>query len=374
MAKRRAHGEGTIHYWEEKNLWVGKLTLPDGKRKTKYGKTQREVKDWILETRKAIADNTFIVNDMTVSEFFEVYFRDHGKTLRPSTFRSYRNMYDWHIKDTLGSTKLLKLNAVQLNGLYAAKQAEGLSVRTVEYINGVLRRAFNQAIKWGLLKFNPTSQASPPKVAKKEMKTWTAEQVKQFFACIKDDRWGAIYYVATVGLREGEILALKWDNVDLDNGKLKVVLGVQFVQGLGLVFNEPKTAKSRRSVMLPQYVAAALIRHKAKQEALKESGRWQPNPDQPENLVFTTNIGTAIGPRNLIRHFKAKAQEAGLPEIRFHDLRHTAATLLFEQNVHPKVVQEMLGHSTITLTLDTYSHLIPSLQREAAEKLDGLFE
>jgi len=317
MAKKRSHGEGSIFYLEEKGLWVGKVSLPDGKRKTKYGKTQREVKDWLLEIRQSIKDNTLVDNNLTVAQYFEIYFRDHGKTLRPSTLRSYRNIYNWYIKDSIGSTKLIKLNAVQLNALYSSKEKEGLSDRTVEYINGVIKRALNQAIKWGLLKFNPALQTSPPKVEKKEMKTWTADEVKKFFAQVADDRWEAIYYVATLGLREGEILALRWENVDLENGKLKVVLGVQFIQGEGLVFNEPKTSTSRRSVTLPSYVVSALVRHKEKQVALKASPNWKPNPNQPKNLVFTTNIGTAISPRNLIRHLKVRPKKPGFQKSDF---------------------------------------------------------
>jgi integrase len=345
----------------------------NGKRKIKYGKTQREVRNWLLETRKALSDNTYVDNDMTVSEFFEIYFRDHGKTLRPSTLRSYQNIYIWHIKDTIGNVKLLKLSAVHLNALYTAKKDEGLSNRTVEYINGVLRRAFNQGIKWGLLKFNPTVQASPPKVEKKEMKTWTGNQVKKFFKAVEGERWEAIYYVASLGLREGEILALRWDSIDLANGTLKVVLAVQFVQGKGLIFSEPKSAKSKRRVDLPQYVISALLKHKQKQEILKTSEKWRPNPNQPDNLVFTTNLGTAISPRNLIRHFKEKTKEANLPEIRFHDLRHTTATLLLEKNEHPLVVSSLLGHSSVNLTLSTYSHITPTLAKQAAEKLDEIF-
>ena len=200
------------------------------------------------------------------------------------------------------------------------------------------------------------------------MKIWTKEQVRVFLDHIRDDRWGAIYSLACgTGMREGEILALHWSEVDLKEGYLKVTQSLQAVKNMGLVVSEPKSEKSRRMLVLPAFVVDALKRHKSKQAGLKKSDKWH-----EEGLVFTTHNGTPISPRNLVRHFKKKAEEAGLPEIRFHDLRHTAASLLLEKNVHPKVVQEMLGHSQITLTLDTYSHVIPTMQKEAARTMDDL--
>src|SRR5262249_41961946 len=147
-------------------------------------------------------------------------------------------------------------------------------------------------------------------------------------------------------------------------GRLQVTQSLQSIKGRGIVFTEPKTERSRRQIVLPQVVIDALLAHKERQAELRRSQNWQES-----GLVFTTNNGTPILPRNLVRHFKGKIREVGLPNIRFHDMRHTVATLLLAGDVHPKVVQELLGHSQITLTLDTYSHVLPTMQKEAAKRM-----
>jgi integrase len=372
LAKKRAHGEGTIYFWEKKNLWVAKLSLPDGKRKTKYGKTQREVRDWLITARKAMQDGIFVENDtITVSQFLNRYLDDYAvHSLRPSTIASYRHNIKNHIIPVIGHIKLSQLRADHLHALYNQKLEEGLSPKTVQNLHSIVHRTLNKAVKWGLVNYNISDKAEAPKYQKKEMKTWTGEQVKRFLSYMENDRWWTLYVLACgTGMREGEILALRWQNVNLDEGHLKVVQALQAVKGYGLIFVEPKSKKSRRMVVLPEFVVEALSIHKERQAGLRKSPKWTEH-----GLVFTTNVGTPINPRNLIRHFKKKIGEADLPEIRFHDLRHTTATLLLESNTHPKIVQELLGHSSIILTLDQYSHVIPTLQQEAAKSLDRLLK
>lgn len=163
----------------------------------------------------------------------------------------------------------------------------------------------------------------------------------------------------TTGIRQGEILGLHWEDVDLDKGDLAVRHTIQLLQGR-IIEGEPKSAASRRTIALSDYTVAVLMQHKEK-------------ISKDEGLLFTTSSGRAVSPRNLLRHFHQVLDRTGLPKIRFHDLRHTAATLLLKENVHPKIVQEMLGHSTIALTLDTYSHILPDIQQEAADKMDKIF-
>jgi integrase len=221
-----------------------------------------------------------------------------------------------------------------------------------------------------LLGRNPTSHVDKSKVKRKEMKTLTAEQVIRLLNLSQGSRYEALYHLAvTTGLRQGELLGLRWSDLYWGTGHLKVQRQLQRVPGEGLVLNEPKSASGRRLVVLGPATLDKLRTHKRSQweERIEVGNRWQEN-----DLVFPSTIGTPMGPRNVVREFKELLQKAGLPEIRFHDLRHTAATLMLQEGVHPKVVQERLGHSQISITMDTYSHVLPAMQEEAAVKLDDL--
>jgi integrase len=370
MARRRSRGEGSLYYWEEKKLWVAKFTLPNGKRKTKYSKTQKEAREWLQNSLNQLRQGVFIADDkVTVSQFFERYMNDFAKySLKPSTYHNYEMMIRLYINPDIGNIRLTQLRVDNLHFLYAKRRSEGLSDRMVQYVHGILHRTLNKALKWGLITVNPADLAEAPTNKKKEMKVWTAEQVKTFLNYLKDDRWLAIYMTACgTGLREGELLGLSWSNVNLEEGNLKVTQSLYYIPRIGLVFSEPKSEKSRRLIMLPDFVIEALKAHKVRQDELRKSPNWKGN-----GLVFTTNIGTPISPRNLVRHFKQKTKEANLPDIRFHDLRHSFASILLEKNVHPKIVQEILGHSNITLTLNTYSHIIPTMQKEAMKTIDKI--
>lgn len=230
----------------------------------------------------------------------------------------------------------------------------------MQHMHAVIRRSLNQALKWDLIVRNPASVVTAPTPDKKPPKTFTSKQAKQFLEDVQDHRWYPIYVLAiTTGMRQGEILGLHWEDVDLEKGNLAVRHTIQLLQGR-IIEGEPKSAGSRRTIALPEYTVAVLMLHQEK-------------TDKDEGLLFTTASGRPVSPRNLLRHFHQVLDRTGLPKIRFHDLRHTAATLLLRENVHPKIVQEMLGHSTIALTLDTYSHILPDIQQEAADKMDKIF-
>lgn len=358
MGKRRSRGEGTIYYSESHQVWVAQISLPNGKRKTKTSKTQKEVRKWLFEQRKALNENLMVEDDaITLEEHLTTFLEDVVKhTLRPKTIESYAYLINSHILPELGHIRLVQLRPDHLQALYSKKLEEGLSKRTVQYIHAVLRRALNQAVKWGLLARNLTDLVDSPKPQKKAPVTLNARQVRQLLDAVKEHRWYPIYLLAvTTGMREGELLGLHWEDVDLDKGLVHVRHQAQFLPGKGVVISDPKTKKSRRTIALAPFVI----------DVLEELGG-------EEGLVFRTSNDTSISPRNLLRHFHQVLKDANLPKIRFHDLRHTAASLMLKQNVHPKVVQEMLGHSSITLTLDTYSHVIPSLQKEAAEKMEEI--
>jgi integrase len=255
---------------------------------------------------------------------------------------------------TLGKTRLDKLNALQLQSLYSSKLDSGLSARTVRMIHTTLHKAMKQAVRWSLIPRNVTESVTPPREQSLEMRPLDEGQVKSLLRVARGERFEALYVLAvTTGMRSGELLGLRWEDVDLEAGTLQV---------RRTIFNgrveAPKTAKGRRSIKLSQVSVAALRQHPKVSE-------W----------VFCNGASRPVSVHNLHnRSWKPLLKRAGLPDIRFHDLRHTCATLLLTKGVHPKIVQEMLGHSSISITLDTYSHVLPNLQGEAVKAMESIFE
>jgi len=234
-------------------------------------------------------------------------------SLRATTLQSYTEIIERHIIPEIGNIKITQLRGDHLNHLYSKKLSSNLSNRTVEYIHGILRRSLNKAVKWGLLARNPTDMASPPSVKFKQPSVWSSEQVKTFLEHVKDDRWGAIFYLACgTGMRKGEILGLPLTAINLTDGYLKILQTLQFVPTKGLLIMDPKTDKSRRMIVLPDFVLASIKAHLKRREEISKSSRWRES-----GLVFTTDVGTPISPRNLMRHFKAKLKEAGVPDNPF---------------------------------------------------------
>jgi integrase len=357
MAKRRAKGEGSIFYSESHKSWVAEIYI-DGKKKRKYSKRQSVVREWLLTQRNAVKTGVFIADEkVSVSKFLRRYLEDiAAPTLKPKTIDSYTYLIEKHIIPHLGDLRLIQVRPDHLQTFYNLKLSEGLSKRTVQYCHAVLRRAFNQAVNWELLIRNPTDAVSPPQPQKQAPVTLSVDQIKKFLESVKDHSYYHIYLLAVgCGLREGEILALEGRDIRLPEGAISVRQTLIMIGGK-LELGVPKSEKSRRVVMMPDFVI----------EELKKI-------DIPEGLIFTTRTGRPISPRNLLRHFHASLAKAGIPRVKFHSLRHSFATIHLLSGTNPKVVQEALGHSTISLTLDTYSHVIPTLQKEAAKKLDGIF-
>lgn len=367
MARRRSAGEGSIFFWKEKELWVGRITLPDGKKRTKYNKKQSVVKDWLLIERNKIKQGIFIADDkMTVGTFLGRYLEEYAKrSLRLTTYESYKFIVERHIIPELGLVKLKDLRPDQINHLLSKEIESGRSNRFAQYVLAILKAALNLAVKWELLSRNPALMVSPPKIELKVPETWSANQLQTFLNHIKDDRWAGIYYLACTGMRKGEILGVPVNALHLDKGYLVVVQTLYFTTSQGIILQEPKTKKSRRMIVLPEFVKEALKIHLAKRQMLSQSPRWKES-----GLVFTTDIGTHINPQNMLKHFKAKTIEAGLPKIKFHSLRHSVASILLENNTHPKLVSELLGHSNVNLTLNQYSHIINPMNTVVADTLD----
>jgi integrase len=281
-------------------------------------------------------------------------------TLRPKTIEGYSSLIKMHIIPTIGKIKLSQLRPDHLQIMYSQKLDSGLSRRTVHFIHCIIHKVLDQALKWGMVVRNVADLVDAPTPQKRQLTVWNKTEVNKFldYTKVSNPRFYPIYVLAIYcGFREGEVLGIHKSDVNLSDGLITVNHAAQSLMGKGVIITSPKTNRSRRSVKLPQSALTVLKGH---MEGLEDNQR----------LLFTTESGKPINPRFLIKHFKDDLEGAGLPEIRFHDLRHTSATLLLSANVHPKVVQERLGHSSITLTLDTYSSVLPDLQDEAAEKLD----
>jgi integrase len=288
------------------------------------------------------------------------------------TYHNYLSQIRNHILPALGKKKLKALKLQDVESLYRIMIVSGLSPATVRYVHAVTRRALKQADIRGLVPRNVAEGASLPRAGRKEIEAFAPEEVRRFLRAAKHDRLEALYVLAvTCGCRQGELLGLRWDDVDLGTGRLTVRRQVQRSRdGSGMITGPTKNKKSR-TVRLGKWAIEALKAHLQKQaeEVASAKGLWR-----DPNLVFASTIGTPLDPSNLVsRSFKPLLRRAGLPIVRFHDLRHACATLLFSEGVPIKVVQEVLGHSSVSVTMDVYSHVLPDMQERAAAAMeDGL--
>lgn len=356
--KRRSRGEGSI-YRREDGLWVGQIYVA-GKKKVKYSKIQKEVREWLHQQKDSVNKGIFIdKKDITLTDFLTRFIESQESTLRPKTIESYNYLIRVHIVPELGNCKLSQLRPDIIQAFYTLKVNSNLSKRTVQYMHAVLHKALDQAMKWGLVARNVADLVDPPRPTKNIPKTWTVEQSKRFLEQVKDSRFFPMYCLAYIGLREGEILGLAVKDFDRENHTITIRQALQYITGRGLIIAEPKTESSKRTIKLPDFVYEALVNHPV-------------NKDQ--ELLFVTSNNTPFNPRNFVRDFKSQTKEAGLPEIRFHDLRHFAVSFLInELKIPPKVVQDIIGHATINLTMTVYSHSNTDQQSEAMEKMGNAF-
>ena len=370
--KRRGNGEGSI-YQRADGTWCATITVgydSAGKRRrrTIFGKSKQDVQDKLRGVANDVAHQRDIEPQrIKLGDYLDRWLKDAAKSrVRETTFANYERVVKNHIKPHLAGVALAKLTAFQIHGLYSCLAQAGKSAETIRLVHAVLHRALKQAVRWRLIPFNMAADVDRPKAAKADISFLTAEQSEALLKAARGDRMEALYVLAvTSGMRLGELLGLQWSDVDLRGRAIMVQHSLQELNGK-LTLAEPKTARGRRRIDLPEMAIEALIRHKARllKEGLAGVAWVFPNlsggPWRRSHLHFN--------------EYKPLLKRAGLPDIRFHDLRHTSATLLLSQGVHPKVVQERLGHSQISVTLDTYSHVLPTMQLEAAGKFDALLQ
>ena len=369
---RRGHGEGSI-YQRADGRWAASMTLgPDRARKTFYGKTRKAVSERLKVAMRDQQQGLPVVADrQTVANYLARWLESSAKpSVKVKTFEGYESICRVRVLPRIGRLPLSKVTALDLQALYADLQRAGLSARSANHTHRVLHLAFGQAVRWNLIVRNPCDGATPPKARRSEMKVLSSEQVSAFLDGTRGHPAHALYVLAvTTGMRQGELLGLRWEDVNLDGGRLAVRQALQRQNGAGLVFIEPKTARSRRTIMLSRRAVVALRQHRARQREQRMLARTEWHD---LGLVFANAVGEPMDPSWQRARFYAALSDAGLPGVRFHDLRHSAATMLLTQGVHPKVVSEMLGHATITLTLDTYSHLVPAMHEQAAAAMDTM--
>jgi integrase len=343
-------------------------------------RTKRDAERALSEIVASLHTGSYLEpTKQTLSDFTREWLAAIKPTIRPSTHYSYSRNLQLHVLPQLGSVQLRRIDAGMLNTLYASLLAEGrknyagggLSPRSVRYIHTITHRALRDAVKWGRLPRNAAEAADPPKAAgRPESITWTADQLRSFLEGTRGNRyWAAYLLLATTGLRRGEALGLRWSDLDLDAGRASIrqtVIAIRHTVMIGT----PKTAKGRRTVTLDSGTVAALREHRKRQaaERLLMGAGWTDN-----DLVFCHPDGTMVHPERFSRGFLETVARIGLPRIRLHDLRHGWATMALQAGVHPKVVQERLGHANIGVTLDTYSHVVAGLHEDAAEQVAALF-
>jgi len=371
--RRRGHGEGTI-YRRKDGRWVAELHIGygDGRRRRKsfYGSSRSAVASALAA---AIRDQQKGLRPLRevekVKDFLRTWLNDAARrTIRGTTFAGYERLIRLHIEPIIGDLRLARLTADDLDKLYSKLLDKGLAPKTVRLVHALLHRALSHAQRRGALAINAADGVDPPRVVRREFRALTAKEAVRLLEAARSDRYYALYVLAiTCGLRQAELLGLRWRDIDLDGAVLAVRQQVYRLAG-GWVYSEPKTASGRRTVSLSAMNIDALREHRRWQleERLKAGTAWEDH-----DLVFPNHAGRPVEKQNLMRRsFRPILERAGLPHMRFHDLRHSAATLLLSEGVHPKVVQERLGHSTIAVTMDVYSHVMPTLQREAADRLD----
>jgi integrase len=357
------------------------IETEERRRQTKAGfATRGEAQAAMNKVLVAVEERSFVApSKLSLREYLKIeWLPAIEATIRPSSFRAYKQHVECHICPHLGSVQMQKLSGSQINALYAKLALSGkkdgksgLSALTIRHVHATLHRALKDAVRWERLMRNPIDAADPPRISgdgTRELKTWSAEQLKAFLDFTEDERLSSLWHVlAMTGMRRGESLGLRWEDVDLEAGRLAVRRAL-IPNGAVVVVSEPKTAKGRRTVALDPGTVEALKRQAARQledQANKEE--WNDT-----GLVFTKEDGEAWHPEVITRFFQQAVKRSKLPRIRLHDLRHTHATLALRAGIHPKVVSERLGHATISITLDTYSHAIPAMQEEAAVQIAAL--
>lgn len=387
---KRANGEGSI-FQRKDGRWCAEIVIgskrngaPD--RKTFYGPTQKAAREKLDDAKRALVEGRPVsVPKQTLATFLDRWLEDCCKpNIAPKTYKTYKDLVELHITPALGHLDVSKLAAQHIQG-FVKEMSEKLkgpppeegkedtrkpySPKTVKHCRACLRNALNVARNWNMIVHNPAERIKLPTQAKRKPTVYDHLQARTFLDAIKGDRLEALFMLALcIGARQGEVLGLRREDVDLEGKRIHIRFALQRIHGK-LTLKPTKTEESQRSPLLPAMVVSALAAHLARQEAeKKEAGtRWKET-----GMLFTTTIGTMLDSRNLLRSYYRLVQMSRLPKIRFHDLRHSAATILHVARIPDQAIKNLLGHSSTRTTQEIYQHITPDAEKEAAAKMDEL--
>lgn len=342
----------------------------NGKRKQRrvVGPTKRACELAAAEALTKGESGIVATKDTTLADFLTRWLAITQPTVRASTHRRYSDVIRLYVSPELGGIKLARLSTGDLLGLYE-RLGQRISSTTVRLTHCILHHAFDDAVKWGALDRNPADAADPPRKARRDMATWNGQQVRQFLAAAADHELRTFFLLAIhTGMRRGELMGAKWSDLDLGTGSLAIQRTIGRGSTARLEEAAPKTAAGRRRIAL----AADVVEHLRQQRVRQLEHRLSVGPAwEDRDLIFADAFGKPLHPNTIMREFALLTAKAKLPAIRFHDLRHSSATLMLAAGISPKVAQERLGHSDIAMTLGLYSHVLPDMQTEAAAAIQA---
>ena len=382
----RGAGEGSIYKRKSDGRWCGQLTIgtdpKTGKQKRKYfyGDKRKDVAKQMSELKQKLFDGNYNEpSDMKVGAWLNRWNQGRKSKLAYGTFKSYRVWINNHINPEIGHIKLKDLTTRRVQKLLNDKLEDrgvegkgGLAVNSVKHIYGTINAGLEQAVKEGLVNKNVAAAAEPPKKQEEEkLHTWTKKEVKLFLNAAKDHRYYLVFYIAlNTGMRKGEILGLKWEDIDFKAKRISVNRQV-YRTDEGLTLKRVKTKAGERVIPINDVMIQQLQKQKEEQETIAEMLNKEYNK---HNLVNINSAGNPISPRNAYRLFKRLTKKLDIEQIRFHDLRHTFSTLFLQNGGNIKTLQQILGHASISTTMDTYSHVTDEMLNSATDNISSMFD
>jgi integrase len=369
MAIKRGNNEGTI-FRKPNGRWRAQVSI-DGKRLSFTGKTRSECQDWLKKTITQIDHGMRVEAALqTVEEYLLEWLSVSQLSQRQTTASHYAHAVKAYLIPYIGDIKMKDLRPEHVQRLYSLLVEQGVGIYAIRKAHQVLHCALEHAVTMEVIHRNPASKVRPPRAPECEMAILDEIQVSKLLVTSSNHRWYALYQLAvTTGMRQGELLGLKWVDLDVSKKTIKVERQLSRTRNGGVQFYAPKTRSGRRTIALGQATIEVLQSHYLKQE---EERRTAGDQWVDQGLIFTNSLGGPINHRNLLRNFKSLLRDAGLPDIRFHDLRHTSASLMLNDGIPLLAVSRRLGHARASITLNIYGHLVPGIQEEAAARIDEI--